>query len=63
MFESVYFNQEKLAIIKVNKIKKNVMNSSIISDINLSSFAVALKRQKGLKKPLDYCFYILSINP
>jgi len=54
MFESVYFNQEETAVIKVNKIKKNVMNSSIIHEINPSSFGVALKRQKGLKKHLDY---------
>jgi len=63
MFESVYFNQEETAVIKVNKIKKNVMNSSIIHEINPSYFTVALKRQKGLKKHLDYCFNILSINP
>jgi hypothetical protein len=54
MFESVYFIQEETAVIKVNKIKKNVMNSSIIHEINPSYFAVALKRQKGLKKHLDY---------
>jgi hypothetical protein len=46
------------------------MNSSIISDINLSSFAVALKRQKGLKKlgvqpsqtVLLECHLCLSMN-
>jgi hypothetical protein len=46
------------------------MNSSIISDINPSSFAVALKRQKGLKKlgvqpgqtVLFECHLCLSMN-